>query len=291
MNTTPKNTTIGFIGLGIMGVPMAGHLLDAGYRVVGFARTPQKAQCFIEQGGVLLDSPKQVGQTCDILITIVSDTPDVEEMLFGDNGAAQGLKAGSLVIDMSTINPHDSRLFAQRLSEQGVSMLDAPVSGGDVGAIEARLSIMVGGSEQDLERALPLFNIMGKTVTHIGSNGAGQVSKACNQLLVIQIINGVAEALRFAESNEVDAEKVRQALLGGLASCRVLEVHAPKMIDKNYAPGFKAALHLKDLNIVAQEVERLGLNLPGAELGRHTLEKMMDYGESEADSGVMHKYL
>ncbi len=286
-NRQPK---IGFIGLGIMGLPMAKNLLNKGYEVTGYARRPKRCQSFVDAGGELLDSPLKVGLQADVLITIVSDTPDVAEVLFSDNGAAQSMRSGSLVIDMSTISPHETRQFSERLKLQGITMLDAPVSGGEIGAVEGILSIMVGGSESDLERARPLFECMGKTITHIGSTGAGQVAKACNQMLVVQIINGVAEALRFAEKSEVDVEAVRQALSGGMAACRALEFHAPKMMAGDYSAGFMSQLHLKDLNIVAKEMARLNLSLQGTELGLEKLQQMVALGEGGQDSRVIHKH-
>ena len=289
-HTDNRQPKIGFIGLGIMGLPMAKNLLHKGYEVTGYARRPKRCQSFVGAGGELVDSPQKVGLQADVLITIVSDTPDVAEVLFSDNGAAQSMRSGGLVIDMSTISPHETRQFAERLQQQGVTMLDAPVSGGEIGAIEGILSIMVGGSESDLERARPLFECMGKTITHIGPTGAGQVAKACNQMLVVQIINGVAEALRFAEKSEVDVEAVRQALSGGMAACRALEFHAPKMMAGDYSAGFMSQLHLKDLNIVAKEMARLKLSLQGTELGLEKLQQMVALGEGEQDSRVIHKH-
>ncbi len=282
---------VGFIGLGIMGMPMASNLLQNGYQVIGYARNREAINSFIELGGEVLKTPEEVGKNCNILITIVSDTPDVQEVLFEKNGAFHGLSSGDLVIDMSTISPHASKQFAEKLERKGIGMLDAPVSGGEVGAIAGSLSIMIGGDDKDVARAMPLFNCMGKTITHIGEKGAGQVAKACNQLLIAQIINGVSEALLFAHMSGVNIESVRKALSGGMAGCKVLDVHALRMIEDNYSPGFKSKLHLKDMNIVDSEIKRLGLQFEGASLGLQRLVDIVEHGNGELDSSIMYSLL
>jgi 2-hydroxy-3-oxopropionate reductase len=252
---------IGFIGLGLMGLPMAGHLKNAGHTLHVFARSKSRAE--VEALGVsACANPREVAQRSEIVITMVSDTPDVEQVLFGTDGVAEGLNRGSLVIDMSSISPVATKAFAARITRLGCDYVDAPVSGGDIGAKAATLTIMVGGSEAAFARARPLLEKLGKTITLIGAVGAGQTAKVANQIIVALNIEAVAEALLFASKAGVDPEKVRQALLGGFASSRVLEVHAKRMIERSFNPGFRMALHLKDLNIALDSARQLQVSLP-----------------------------
>jgi 2-hydroxy-3-oxopropionate reductase len=220
---------------------------------------------------------------------MVSDTSDVEQVILGDNGVIEGVQAGSVVVDMSTVSPSATRAMAERLRAAGAEMLDAPVSGGDIGAHDGTLSIMVGGPEQAFERVRPLFEVMGKNIVHIGGNGAGQVCKACNQVLVAQTIAGVGEALLLAASSGVDAAKVRDALLGGFAYSRILEVHGKRMLDDDFTPGFKAALHQKDMRIVLEAANELGIALPGAAQVAQFLNALVGEGQGDLDSAAIYR--
>ena len=253
---------IGFIGLGIMGAPMAGHLLDAGYEVSTAVHRSQPSDEMIGKGLKVLDSRKAVAEAADIIITIVPDTPQVEETLFGENGVAAGLSKGKLVIDMSSISPIETKEFAKKINDLGCAYLDAPVSGGEVGAKAASLTIMVGGSQADFDRAIPVFEKMGKNVTLVGGNGIGQTTKVANQIIVALTIEAVGEAMVFASKAGADPEKVRAALMGGLASSRILEVHGERMYKRTFDPGFCIELHQKDLNLALQGAKALGVALP-----------------------------
>jgi 2-hydroxy-3-oxopropionate reductase len=253
---------IGFIGLGIMGAPMAGHLLDAGYEVSTAVHRSQPSDEMIGKGLKVLDSRKAVAEAADIIITIVPDTPQVEETLFGENGVAAGLSKGKLVIDMSSISPIETKEFAKKINDLGCAYLDAPVSGGEVGAKAASLTIMVGGSQADFDRAIPVFEKMGKNVTLVGGNGIGQTTKVANQIIVALTIEAVGEAMVFASKAGADPEKVRAALMGGLASSRILEVHGERMYKRTFDPGFRIELHQKDLNLALQGAKALGVALP-----------------------------
>lgn len=252
---------IGFIGLGIMGKPMAANLLKAGYALKAHSRSgvPQE---LLDAGAQACGSAAEVARQSDIVITMLPDTPDVERVLFGDDGVARGLRPGSLVIDMSSIAPGPTRRFAQQVEALGCDYLDAPVSGGQVGAVEASLTIMVGGKEAAFERARPLFEVMGRNITLIGDVGAGQICKIANQVIVALNIEAVAEALVLASKAGVDPAKVRQALMGGFASSRVLEVHGQRMIDRTVQPGFRISLHSKDLNLALSSARELNVSLP-----------------------------
>jgi 2-hydroxy-3-oxopropionate reductase len=280
---------VAFIGLGIMGKPMALNLKKAGYTIYVHGRRAASMAPLAEAGCIACQSPAEAASRAEIVIVMVSDTPDVEQVIFDANGVAQGVKPGSVVVDMSTISPTATKAFAEKLRGQGVEMLDAPVSGGDVGAINATLSIMVGGKPEVFERVKPVFEAMGKNIVLVGSNGAGQVAKACNQIVVAVTIEAVAEALIFARKNEVDPAKVRDALMGGFAGSRILEVHGKRMLDNEYKPGFKTRLHQKDLNIVMQTARELGLSLPGAALVMQHLNALMGTGDAELDSAAVMK--
>ncbi len=252
---------IGFVGLGIMGTPMAGHLVKAGHEVFLFS-TSSVPQQLIDAGAKRCASGKEVAQRADIVITMVPDTPNVQAALFAANGIAEGLSRGKVVVDMSSISPIATKEFAKRINELGCQYLDAPVSGGEVGAKNATLSIMVGGSEQTFERVKPLFELMGKNITLIGKNGDGQTAKVANQIIVALNIEAVGEALLFAAKAGADPAKVRTALMGGFASSKILEVHGERMIKRSFDPGFRIELHQKDLNLALSSARALGLSLP-----------------------------
>ncbi len=254
--------TIGFIGLGIMGAPMAGHLLDAGYSVVTSDHRSRPPADLVAKGLKTVAGSDAVAKAADIVITMVPDTPQVEEVLFGKNGVAGGLSKGKLVIDMSSISPIATKEFARKINELGCDYLDAPVSGGEVGAKAASLTIMVGGEAKAFERAKPVFDKMGKNVNLVGPNSVGQTTKVANQIVVALTIEAVAEALVFASKAGADPAKVRQALMGGLASSRILEVHGERMIKRTFAPGFRIELHQKDLNLALEGARSLGVALP-----------------------------
>jgi 2-hydroxy-3-oxopropionate reductase len=253
---------IGFIGLGIMGRPMASHLQNKGHELFVLKhRTPLPAE-LMDAGAIACTSPKVVAEKADIIITMLPDTPQVESVLFADNGVCEGLSPGKLVIDMSSISPSQSKSFAERINQAGCDYLDAPVSGGEVGAKAATLTIMVGGDDAVFERAKPLFELMGQNITLIGGNGAGQTAKVANQIIVALSIEAVAEALLFASKAGVDPGKVREALMGGFAGSKILEVHGARMINRTFEPGFRIALHQKDLNLALEGARELGLSLP-----------------------------
>lgn len=252
---------IGFIGLGIMGHPMARNLQNGGHQLVLQRRSRVPAD-LVEAGATMCDSIADVARAADIIILMVPDTPQVEEVLFGEDGVAAGLSAGKLVIDMSSISPIATKEFAQKINALGCEYLDAPVSGGEVGAKAASLTIMVGGPEQAFETAKPLFELMGKNITLVGGNGDGQTTKVANQIIVALNIQAVSEALLFASKAGADPAKVRQALMGGFAASRILEVHGERMIKRTFQPGFRIELHQKDLNLALQGAKALGVALP-----------------------------
>ena len=280
---------IAFIGMGIMGRPMAVNLRKAGHAVFVHGRRPETMAQPVEAGCTGCTTIAEAASQAEISIVMVSDTPDVEQVIFGENGVAQGARPGSVVVDMSTISPTATRTFAEKLQARGIEMLDAPVSGGDVGAINATLSIMVGGKPEVFERVKPVFEAMGRNIVRVGDSGAGQVAKACNQIVVAVTIEGVAEALAFARRNGVDPARVRDALMGGFAGSRILEVHGKRMLDNDYTPGFKTKLHQKDINIVMQTAKELGLALPGAALVMQHLNALMGTGNGELDSAAVMK--
>ena len=282
---------IAFIGPGIMGKPMALNLIRDGHRLFVHARRAPAMQPLADAGATACSSPQEAMAASGFCILMVSDTPDVQEVLFAENGVMQGAREGSIVIVMSTISPEETRRMAQRLEAAKVHLLDAPVSGGDQGAIAGTLSIMVGGEKQAFERARPLLECMGKNIVHIGATGAGQVAKLCNQLLAAQTIAAVAEAFAFARAANVDCARVREALLGGFASSRILQLHGQRILDDNYTPGFKASLHLKDMKIAAATASANGLRLPGTEATKRLLEQLVDNGDGELDSSAINKII
>src|SRR5918911_4827220 len=252
--------TVGFVGLGIMGKPMAENLIEAGYDLVVYNRTREKAEKL--DGASVADTPREVAEHSDIIITMLPDSPQVEEVLAGEDGVLEGVEDGDLIVDMSTISPVVTEELSEKAKEQGASMLDAPVSGGDVEAIEGTLSIMVGGSEEDFERARPLFDVMGKVATHVGPIGAGQVVKACNQIVVALTIEAVSEALVLGSRGGVAPEKLVEALSGGLAGSAVMEAKKEKFFSHDFEPGFRIELHHKDLGIALAAGREYGVALP-----------------------------
>ncbi len=252
---------LGFIGLGIMGAPMASHLINAGHEV--FLHTRSKVPADLLTGKAkACKSIREVAEQADIIFLMLPDTPDVAQVLFGENGVASGLTKGKTVVDMSSISPMETKEFAQKINALGCDYLDAPVSGGEVGAKAASLTIMVGGPESVFERVRPLFELMGKNITLVGGNGDGQTCKVANQIIVALNIAAVGEALLFASKAGADPAKVRQALMGGFASSRILEVHGERMIKRTFAPGFRIGLHQKDLSLALAGARTLGVALP-----------------------------
>jgi 3-hydroxyisobutyrate dehydrogenase len=261
-----QNMRVGFIGLGIMGKPMAKNVIKGGFSLCVYNRTASKAQELVEMGAKLCASPKEVAENSDIVITIVSDTPDVALVLFGENGVIHGAKPGTIVADMSTISPQQTRVFAGKLKESGIFMLDCPVSGGDTGAIAGTLTIMCGGEEAVFDKALPVLSAMGKKVTLMGASGAGQATKLCNQVCIAGALLGVCEGLLMATKENLDCNKVIDVLSGGAANSAQLTAQGPKMVAHNYAPGFLVDLFQKDLRLCAQTAQADHLTLPGSTL-------------------------
>ena len=282
---------IGFIGLGIMGRPMALNLRKAGHAVWVYARRAESMQPLSAAGATACASPKEVAAQADITFICVADTPDVEQVIVGNNGLLAGVRKGSVVVDMSTISPVATRRYAEALVQHGAEMLDAPVSGGEAGAINATLSIMVGGKPAVFERVKPYFEAMGKNIVLVGENGAGQVAKACNQIVVAVTIQAVAEAMTFARRQGVDAGKVRDALMGGFAGSKILEVHGKRMLDSDFKPGFKTRLHQKDIKIVIDSAHALGIGLPATALVAQQMNALMGAGDGELDSAALVKVL
>ena len=282
---------VGFIGLGLMGRPMALNLIKAGHRVHVWSRRRESMQPLLDAGAGDCASAAEVARRASITISMVADAPDVEQVTLGPDGVADGARAGHIHIDMSTIAPAAAQSIATRLAARGIVALDAPVSGGEPGAIAATLTIMVGGEAEAFERVQPLFEAMGKSITRIGEAGAGQVAKACNQIITGVGVASVAEALNFAAKSGVDGAKVREALLGGFAFSRILENHGQRMLVRNFKPGFKAWMHQKDVRIVMDEAHRLGLALPTAAATMQLFNAMAGSGLGEDDSVALLKLL
>ena len=278
---------LGFTGVGIMGKPMAGHLLAAGHTVNVYDVNSKPVQELVSKGAVACSSSQEVAQKSDIVFIMVPDTPDVEAALFGKNGVAEGVKAGSIVVDMSSISPIATKEFAKKLDALGVRMLDAPVSGGQVGAENATLSIMVGGQPEVFEQIKPFFEIMGKNITHIGDNGAGQTCKVANQIVVALTIEAISEALLFASKAGADPRKVREALLGGFAQSRILDLHGKRMIERNFDPGFRIRHQQKDLNLALQGARSLGLSLPNTATTQELYNALASQGGSDLDHSAL----
>jgi 2-hydroxy-3-oxopropionate reductase len=277
---------IGFIGLGIMGTPMAGHLIKAGHEVFLYTHGSVPGM-LVEAGGKACGSSREVAQQADIIITMVPDTPHVASALFGENGVAEGLSAGKVVVDMSSISPVETKAFAERIKALGCEYVDAPVSGGEVGAKAASLTIMVGGSEAAFERVRPLFELMGKNITLVGENGAGQTCKVANQIIVALNIEAVGEALLFASKMGADPAKVRQALMGGFAASRILEVHGERMVKRTFEPGFRIELHQKDLNLALSSARAIGVSLPNTATAQELFNSCAAHGGGGWDHSAM----
>jgi 2-hydroxy-3-oxopropionate reductase len=277
---------IGFIGLGIMGAPMAGHLQAGGHAL--FVNTRGRVPEALLQGGATVCADgAEVARSAEVVIVMVPDTPDVEKVLFGANGVVEGLSTGQLVIDMSSISPIETKEFARRINALGCEYVDAPVSGGEVGAKAATLTIMAGGTEAGFARAKPLFELMGKNITLVGGNGDGQTCKVANQIIVALTIEAVGEALLFAAKAGADPAKVRQALMGGFASSRILEVHGERMVRRTFDPGFRIELHQKDLALALGAARKMGLSLPNTAAAQELFNACAAHGGAEWDHSAM----
>ena len=281
---------VGFIGLGIMGKPMVANLIKGGHTLFLTSRSgvPQELTA---AGGKACASAREVAQKADVIITMVPDTPDVERALFGKDGVAEGLSPGKIVVDMSSISPIETKAFAERIRKTGSDYVDAPVSGGEVGAKNAALTIMVGASEAAFAKVKPLFDLMGKNITLVGDVGAGQICKVCNQIIVALNIEAVGEALLLASKAGVDPGKVRQALMGGFASSRVLEVHGERMIKRTFDPGFRIELHQKDLNLALSSARALKMSLPNTATAQELFSACQAQGGGKWDHSAMVKAL
>jgi 2-hydroxy-3-oxopropionate reductase len=277
---------VGFVGIGIMGGPMAGHLVKGGHEVHLYDIKPAPKE-LTEKGAVACASAKEVAQKAEIIITMVPDTPHVQAALFGENGVAHGLSPGKIVVDMSSISPIETKQFAQKINQCGCQYLDAPVSGGEVGAKAASLTIMVGGPEEAFNKVKPLFELMGKNITLVGGNGDGQTCKVANQIIVALTIEAVGEALLFASKMGADPGKVRQALMGGFASSKILEVHGERMIKRTFNPGFRIELHQKDLNLALNNARQVGLSLPGTAIAQELFNSCAAHGGKAWDHSAL----
>ena len=277
---------LGFIGLGIMGAPMALHLVNSGHQV--FINTRSKVQVDLANSkAIQCKTPKEVAENADIIFTMVPDTPDVEKVLFDENGVASGLVKGKIVVDMSSISPIATKEFAKKINALGCDYLDAPVSGGEVGAKNATLSIMVGGNEGVFNKVKPVFELMGKNINLVGGNGDGQTAKVANQIIVALNIEAVAEALLFASKAGADPAKVRQALMGGFAGSKILEVHGERMVKRTFDPGFRIELHQKDLNLALNSARALGVSLPNTATAQELFNSCSAHGGKSWDHSAM----
>jgi 2-hydroxy-3-oxopropionate reductase len=277
---------LGWIGLGIMGAPMAGHLRAAGHDVFVNTRSAVP-HALLDAGAVACKTPADVARQADVVFTMVPDTPDVQKVLFDDDGVASALAKGKTVVDMSSISPIETQAFAKKIEASGADWLDAPVSGGEVGAKAASLTIMVGGKDEVFTRIQPLFALMGKNITHVGPAGAGQITKVANQVIVALNIAAVGEALVFASKAGADPARVRQALMGGFASSRVLEVHGERMIKRTFSPGFRIKLHQKDLNLALQGAKALGVSLPNTAMAAQLMQACAAHGHDQLDHSAL----
>ncbi|MCB2180082.1 NAD-binding protein [bacterium] len=284
MDTKP---TIGYIGLGLMGKPMASNILKAGYSVVVHNRSRKAVQELVKQGAEEAFSPKEVASKADIIFTNLPDSPDVEKVVLGQDGIIESVKSGSIVIDNSTIKPTSARLIAEKLAEKGVFSLDAPVSGGDIGAINGTLTIMVGGPKEAFDKALPVFQAIGKSITHIGPAGTGQITKCANQIMVAAQMVAMGELLILAKKSGADPEKVAQAIKGGAAQCWSLDVKTPRLFEGNREPGFKAYMQAKDLGIVMDTARQYGIPLPATAVNTQMFNSMLELGMAELDNSAV----
>ncbi len=283
-------SNIGFIGLGIMGKPMALNLIKGGHTLHLYSRSGVPKE-LTDAGGKACTSAKEVAQKTDIIITMVPDTPDVEKVLFGAGGVAEGLSKGKTVVDMSSISPIETKKYANKINGLGCDYVDAPVSGGEVGAKNAALTIMVGAPQAAFDKVKPLFELMGKNITLVGGNGDGQTCKVCNQIIVALNIEAVSEALVFASKAGADPAKVRQALMGGFAASRILEVHGERMIKRTFDPGFRIELHQKDLNLALQGARAMGMSLPNTATAQELFNSCVANGGAKSDHSAMVKAL
>lgn len=281
-----KPLKLGFIGLGIMGAPMASHLVNAGHSVFINTRSKVPAE-LANSNAIQCQTPKEVAENADIIFTMVPDTPDVEKVLFGEAGVAAGLTKGKVVVDMSSISPIATKDFAKKIQSLGCNYLDAPVSGGEVGAKNATLSIMVGGDEAVFNKVKPIFELMGKNINLVGGNGDGQTAKVANQIIVALNIEAVAEALLFASKAGADPAKVRQALMGGFAGSKILEVHGERMVKRTFDPGFRIELHQKDLNLALNSARALGVSLPNTATAQELFNACSAHGGKAWDHSAM----
>ena len=282
---------IGFIGLGIMGGPMAAHLQAGGHEIFTVKHRSALPKEVVDNGATVCANAKEVAEKSDIIITIVPDTPQVKEVLFGEQGVYEGLSKGKLVIDMSSISPIETKEFAKIINEKGCDYLDAPVSGGEVGAKAATLTIMAGGPQSAFDKAKPLFELMGKNITLVGDNGAGQTCKVANQIIVALNIEAVGEALLFASKAGVDPARVREALMGGFANSKILEVHGERMIKRTFNPGFRISLHQKDLNLALSGARALGISLPNTATAQELMNSCAANNGSNDDHSALVKAL
>ena len=290
MRTSTTKPVLGFIGLGIMGAPMAGHLIAAGYTV--HLQTRSKVPtALLDAGGLVCESAQQVAERADIVFLMLPDTPDVDLVLFGAKGVAAGLSTGKTVVDLSSISPVETKAFAARINALGCDYVDAPVSGGEVGAKAASLTIMAGAPEAAFDRVLPLLQTMGKNITRVGGNGDGQTCKVANQIIVALNIAAVGEALLFASKAGADPAKVREALMGGFAASRILEVHGERMIKRTFKPGFRIGLHQKDLGLALQGAKSMGLALPQTASAAQLMQVCSGHGLQEQDHSALVKAL
>jgi len=280
-------TTVGFIGLGVMGKPMALNLIKGGYRLRVYGRRKETMAPLVEAGATACGSPEEAARGCDVVFTMVTNTQDVLEVVLGERGIVAGARRGAILVDMGTISPAATRTIAARLAAAGLEALDAPVSGGGIGAINGTLSIMVGGKPEIFERVKPLFSCMGKNIVHIGPNSAGQVAKACNQILMLMTLQGLAEAFTFARKTALDPQNLYESLAGGAAECRIREVLGKRMVERNYVPGIEARLHYKDIQIVLSEAHTLGMALPGTALVTQMFNALIGRGGGNEDSSQL----
>lgn len=279
-------SALGFIGLGIMGRPMAGHLIAAGHEVYLHTRSGVPDE-MTDAGGIACGSAREVAGKAETIFLMVPDTPDVEQVLFGEGGVAEGLSEGKTVVDMSSISPIATRDLARRINDLGCDYVDAPVSGGEVGARNAALTIMCGGSQAAFDRVKPLFELMGKTITLVGGNGDGQTCKVANQIIVALNIEAVGEALVFASKAGADPARVREALMGGFASSKILEVHGERMVTRSFDPGFRIELHQKDLNLALSSARQIGVSLPNTATAQELFNACTAHGGADWDHSAM----
>ena len=273
--------------MGIMGGPMAQNLMEAGYELVLYNRTPEKAEEVAGDGATVVGSPREVAESCDVVVLMLPDSPQVEEIVEGEDGVLEGLKEGALIVDMSTISPVVTRELAEKIEERGASMLDAPVSGGEPGAQQGTLAIMAGGSEEDFERARPLLEVMGDAITHVGLTGAGQTAKAANQIVVAVTLEGISEALVLASKAGVAPEKILEAISGGLAGSNVMEAKKENFLEHDFEPGFRVDLHHKDLGIALATGREYGVSLPVTAIVDQMLESLKTKGRGDRDHSAI----